>query len=436
MSKIEAGRFSVNVTEFDFIKMCENSVNVIAEQAREKNITVKHDYHYRFDNMIRSDEMRISQIIVNLLSNAVKFTPEGGQINLDAYVSEDKNHHLLTVSITDSGIGIERSMLPKLFSSFEQGDNSITRRYGGTGLGLSICKHIAELLGGRIEVESEQGKGSKFTFSIPFSWGKEINDEVSGTFVEDLSILVVDDENNITEYFHDLINSYGVAADIASDGLKAVEMIRAHTYDIVFLDWNLPGRSGGDVAHIIREISPSTKVIIISAYDWDDIAATLTGTNIADFIRKPVPPSDIYTRIVQALNISKEPESRIDLTGKHILLVADIEMNRMIVTGLLEDSGCTIDEAENGQIAVELVRTNTYDLVLMDMQMPVMDGLTATRRIREFNTEIPIIAMTANAFTEDAERCLEAGMNGHIGKPLDTDKFTRILRHFLLGLPL
>jgi CheY-like chemotaxis protein/two-component sensor histidine kinase len=431
MSKIESGKFTINISEFDFTKMCDYSVNVIAEQAKEKNIKLKYDYHTRFESMIRTDELRLSQIIVNLLSNAVKFTPEGGEINLDAEVVTETHGHMLTISVSDTGIGIDPEILPKLFSSFEQGDNSITRRFGGTGLGLSICKNITELLKGTITVESEIGKGTTFTVSIPITWGREIALIKPGTLADNISVLVVDDENSITEYFRELIESYGITADVANDGLSAVEMSRQQTYDIVFLDWNIPNKNGGEVARAIGEISPDTKIILISAYDWDEIVESLRGASITDFIRKPVPPSEIYSRIVQAVNVNKIPDSNIDLTGNRLLLVEDIEMNRMIVTELLEDSGCVIDEAENGEIALKLIKQNHYDMILMDMQMPVMDGLTTTKEIRKFDTEIPIIAMTANAFKEDAERCIAAGMNGHIGKPLDTEKFIRILKQYL-----
>jgi signal transduction histidine kinase/CheY-like chemotaxis protein len=432
MSKIESGKFTVTAAEFDFTKMCGNCVNVISEQAHEKNIKLSYDYHYRFEQMVVSDELRISQIIVNLLSNAVKFTPEGGEIKLDAYVKDVENGHRLIVSVTDTGIGIAPEAVPKLFNSFEQADNSITRRFGGTGLGLSICKNIAQLLGGSIEAESEAGKGSKFTFSVPIHWGKDIRSPGAGSLADNISVLVVDDDSSITEYFGELIKSYGIKADITYDGLSAVEMMKQRTYDIVFLDWNIPGKNGAQVVSEARKISPQTKIILISAYDWDEIVDTVGGMNISDYIRKPVPPSEIYTRIVQASNISDIPFTTLDLTGKHLLIAEDIEMNRMIVTGLLEDTGCVIDEAENGQIAVRLAGENHYDLILMDMQMPVMDGLTATREIRKFDKDIPIIAMTANAFKEDADRCIEAGMDGHIGKPLDTDKFTRVLLKYLM----
>jgi signal transduction histidine kinase/DNA-binding response OmpR family regulator len=431
MSKIESGRLSIAANEFDFTKMCENAINVMAEQAREKRIELKHDYHFRFNRCMYADELRISQVIVNHLSNAVKFTPEGGEVRLDADAETRGNKHFLTVKVSDTGIGIAPENLDKLFNSFEQADNSITRRFGGTGLGLAICKRIIELLGGSISVKSEVGAGSVFAFEVPFSWGADLSAVKDGKTAANIAVLVVDDEKSITEYFEELLKMYGITADTANDGETAIAKAADREYDIVFLDWFMPGLTGSDVAKKIREITPSSKIIMISSYDWAEISHTVRDFGVTDFISKPVPPSDIYSKIVQAVNISTVTGDDTDFSGKRLLLVEDVEMNRMIVNGLLEDSGCIIDEAENGQIAVDLVKEHTYDLVLMDMQMPVMDGLTATREIRAFNTSVPIIAMTANAFKEDADRCIAAGMNGHIAKPLDTDVFMRVLRQWL-----
>jgi signal transduction histidine kinase/CheY-like chemotaxis protein len=436
MSKIESGKLTMHVSEFNFTQMCDNTVNVIAEQAREKTIKIHYEYHSRFDHLICSDELRISQIILNFLSNAVKFTPDGGEIKLDASVKSLEDRDLLTISVADNGIGIAPEVLPKLFNSFEQADNTITRRFGGSGLGLAICKNIAELLGGTISAVSKPGEGSTFTFTVPITWGEPVHKDDGAPLTETVSILVVDDEANTTEYFREIIQSYGLCADIANDGQTAIELLKQRKYDLVFLDWNMPEKNGAQVAREIRELSPSTKIHLISAYDWDIISATLVGTSISDYMRKPASPSDIYSRIVQVINTNRVPEYNLPLFGKRILLVEDIDMNRMIVTALLDETGCIIDEAENGQIATYMAHENAYDLILMDMQMPVMDGLTATREIRKFNAEVPIVAMTANAFQEDADRCIEAGMNGHLGKPLDSEKFTRVLRHYLLGTPL
>ncbi|MDR0974886.1 MAG: response regulator [Ruminococcus sp.] len=432
MSKIESGKLTISANEFDFTKMIENAVNVISEQAREKNIAFKHDYHYRFSRTVFADELRISQIVVNLLSNAVKFTPEGGEIRLDADVNEDDDGNLrLNISVIDNGIGIAPENIGKLFKSFEQADNTITRSYGGTGLGLAICKRIADLMNGDITVKSEPGVGSKFEFTAPFSWGSPLTAVSTGKTAANIKILVADDEQPITLYFSELLLTYGIVADTVDNGFDAVKMAKTTNYDIVFLDWNMPGYSGEDVARDISAISPSTKIIMISGYQWSDMSAALRKYGVTDYIMKPVPPSDIYSKIIQAVNINVSLGEDLNLSGKKILLVEDVEMNRMIVTGLLEDSGAIIIEAENGQIAVDEARQNKFDLILMDMQMPVMDGLTATREIRKFDKDTPIIAMTANAFKEDAERCIAAGMNAHIAKPLDTDVFLSTLKNYL-----
>jgi CheY-like chemotaxis protein len=303
ISKIESGKMEIVREDFDFCKMMRNSINVIAPLAKEKNITLDAPKTLKFKNYLISDELRLSQFIVNLLSNAVKFTPEGGTVSVRGSLSDAG---ILSVSVSDTGIGIAPENLTKLFDSFEQADTSITRRFVGTGLGLAICKKISELMHGDLSVTSEQGKGSTFTISIPAVFGGEI----------------VDAENQTEEIL-------------------------------------------------------------------------------------------------------------VGFKGKRILVTEDVEVNRLIVSALLEDSGCIIDEAENGEIAVSLAKENSYDLIRMDMQMPVMDGLTATRKIRGFDGIVPIIAMTANAFKEDEKRCKDAGMNDHISKPIDADKFLRVLSSYL-----
>jgi signal transduction histidine kinase/PAS domain-containing protein len=309
MSKIESGKLQISENEFDYIKMIENAVNVVSDRALDKRITIKILYNTKITRFMFADELRLSQVIVNLLSNAVKFTSDCGEIKLITEIIHENN---LRISCQDNGIGISKNAMEKLFNSFEQADKSITRQYGGTGLGLAISKQIVELMGGSIEVESEEGHGSTFTFTIPISWSEKL-----------LQIDDVDSEFNEDENNH-------------------------------------------------------------SVFD-----------------------------------------------GKRILLVEDVEVNRMIVSAMLEETGCIIDEAENGQVAVNMVKNAAYNLILMDMQMPVMDGLTATIEIRQFNKTIPIIAMTANAFKEDAEACIAAGMNAHVAKPIDGDSFMALLTDYL-----
>ncbi|MDR0946655.1 MAG: response regulator [Ruminococcus sp.] len=309
MSKIESGKLEISETSFDYKKMIENAVNVIADKAVDKGIEVNVVFNSPIKRMIWADELRLSQVIVNLLSNAVKFTPDCGHITLTTDII---GQNRLRITCTDTGIGISPSSMEKLFNSFEQADKSITRQYGGTGLGLAISKQIVELMGGEIFVESKEGVGSTFAFEIPIEWSGEIHYSEDGS---------------------DVLDNTGNCNDI--------------------------------------------------------------------------------------------------FCGKRILLVEDVEVNRMIVTMLLEETGCVIDEAENGQIAVDFASNSAYNLILMDMQMPVMDGLTATREIRKFNKTVPIIAMTANAFKEDADACINAGMNAHLAKPIDNEIFLALLTEYL-----
>jgi signal transduction histidine kinase/CheY-like chemotaxis protein len=310
ISKIESGKMEINKTEFDFSNMLSKSINVITEMAREKNLTViinKNGPLESLDRYVYADELRFSQILVNLLSNAVKFTPEGGTITINiALEGSETDSPYMTLSVCDTGIGIAPENLSKLFDSFEQADNTITRVYGGTGLGLAISKKIAELMDGTLSVTSEVGVGSQFSATAPVSLG---------------------------------------------------EKITAHR-------------------------------------------------------------NEIHTAMPA-------------LSGKRILIVEDVEINRLIASSLLEEYDCIISEAENGKIALEMAKDQSFDIILMDMQMPVMDGLTATREMRKAGIAIPIIAMTANAFREDAERCLEAGMNDHISKPINAAHFLRVLGRFL-----
>jgi signal transduction histidine kinase/DNA-binding response OmpR family regulator len=437
MSKIESGKLQISENEFDYMKMCENAANVIADKAIEKRIALKTVYNAQFTRLMWGDELRISQVIVNLLSNAVKFTPEGGFITLTTDVLDDK---ILRVTCVDNGIGINPEALPKLFLNFEQADKTITRQYGGTGLGLAICKQIVELMHGTIWVESTEGVGSTFTFEIPIEWRGSIRISANlGGAIANTRILVVDDESEISEYFAELLKGYYIQADTAESGMEAITYANksredGRPYHIAFIDWMMPELSGAETAEAILEILPDCKIIIISAFGWNEIKDSLgeaAGRYAIGFMPKPIPPSDIYNRIVSLLDIEVCNTNTTDFKGKRILLVEDVEVNRLIVTDLLEDTGCIIDEAENGQIAVDMAGGQYYDLILMDMQMPVMDGLTATRKIRAFDSDTPIIAMTANAFREDAEACLAAGMNAHISKPLDNDVFIRTLTEYL-----
>jgi signal transduction histidine kinase/CheY-like chemotaxis protein/PAS domain-containing protein len=439
MSKIESGKMEISENEFDYIRACDHAVNAISDQAREKHISLNTVYNASFSRLIWTDELRISQVLLNLLSNAVKFTSEGGIITVTSDVIDG---HILRVSCADNGIGVNEEDIPKLFNKFEQADKSITRQYGGTGLGLAICKQILDLMGGSIYVSSVPGQGSVFTFEVPIEWrGPIVSPNSVVTALENTRVLVVDDEPAITEYFSEVLKEYYISADTAMNGHEALALTKQalemeRPYKIAFIDWHMPGYSGAQTALCLHDLCPTCKIIIISNSDWSDIRDTFSDgllNGVIEYMPKPIPPSDIYNRIVKTLNIDVSFSNANDFSGKRILLVEDVEVNRLIVTAMLEDTGCIIDEAENGQVGVDMTRAANYDLILMDMQMPVMDGLTATRTIRSFNTVVPIIAMTANAFKEDADACLRAGMNAHLAKPIDNESFMRLLSDYLVG---
>lgn len=402
--------------------------------------------------MIVSDELRLSQVLINLLNNAIKFTPPGGRITLKINQLPDCDTGKIKIhaEVIDTGIGIDKEAQAKLFNSFEQADGSITRQYGGTGLGLAICKKIIELMGGNIWVESEPEQGTRFLFEVEAVLGDTLP-VVSGKKADPhgMRVLVVDDQKDVLEYFEKILSGFGIHCDTALSGREAVALVRKCTeekifYDMVFIDWHMPDMKGGDTAEKIREIAGGhTVVVMISVSDWEDIEKEAKAHGVTNFLAKPVLPSTLYNTIVELTHHNPVQETvpaqipDFDWSNKRILLVEDIQVNRVVVEGMLEETGVVIDEAENGQEAVEKFERNgdQYDLILMDVQMPIMDGLEATRQIRLLGTEkatkIPIIAMTANAFKEDEQICLEAGMNRHLAKPLPIDELYAVLAEYL-----
>ena len=441
MSKIEADKFEINVEEFDFEKMLMNITNMVSFRMDEKS----HNFMVHFDQTISpcivSDEQRLSQVIVNLLSNAVKFTPERGTIGLyiecvDTYEYEIK----LKFTVSDTGIGISPEQQSKLFTSFEQADGSISRKFGGTGLGLAISKRIVELMGGKIGIESEIGFGTKVIFDIVVGKGsqKGRSDLSQKIDRKNLRILAVDDSPATREYFHHLMTRLKLNYDVAASGAEALNMINAamkngKPYNFFFVDWMMPEMDGVQLATTIKERMPTDAVIImISAARWSDIESQATAAGIDGFIPKPLFPSALVDCINICLGTVSEEDKKIYAEQKNfnfsdyrILLVEDVEVNREIVIALLEDTKIKIDVADNGIEAVEQFTANgdKYDLIFMDIHMPVMDGYEATRKIRASAhpdaKQMPIVAMTANAFREDVERCKESGMNDHISKPIE-----------------
>ena len=451
MSKIEADKFELSFNEFNFEKMLQRVTGVINFKVEEKaqNLFVEIDKDIPLH--LVSDEQRLAQVVTNLLSNAVKFTPEEGSIVLKAEkVTECGDACTIRITVKDSGIGISEEHRDRLFSSFEQADGSISRKYGGTGLGLAISKRIVELMGGHIWIESELGKGSTFIFDIVAARGSEQPDNqfAPGVDWKTLRVLVVDDAPEILDLFTSMFAPYGVRCETALSGFEALELVGEDDkpFDLVFVDWRMPEMNGIELTRLLMDRpGPKPVVVLITAADWMGIEEEARAAGVSRFLQKPIFPS----ALVDCVNESLAPEQSLKehapeddssdgiFAGKRILLAEDVEINREIAMALLEHTGIQIDPAFDGEEAVHAFSEapGRYDLILMDVHMPKVDGYEATRRIRASGLPgaetIPIIAMTANVFREDIERCLASGMNDHLGKPIDPDAVIATLRNWL-----
>lgn len=441
-SKIEAGKLTIEKIDFDMYKVIDNVVQLVENQVEIKNLELIVSYAQDVGKNYFGDSLRISQIITNLLSNAVKFTSEG---EIGIYISKASDDRF-RFEIKDSGIGLTPEQVGKLFKSFSQADSSTTRKYGGTGLGLTICKQLTELMGGKIWVESEAGVGSSFIFEIEL---EEKEDEKTYNIFGDKKILVVDDNESWHTILTSTLESFGIDVEHAYDGNEAVEKVAACSdYDLILMDWNMPNLDGIEATRKIQENASLKKiptVVMISAYNEDVIIQSAKEVGIDIFLQKPINPS-ILNDILSGIflddvsiqhSLSETNKSLKDdmqtLAGSYILLTEDNETNQDIIIGLLEDSGIHIDIANDGQEAVDKYSTNPskYELIFMDLQMPVMDGYGATKLIREMNKEIPIIALTANAMLEDIERTQSVGMNEHLNKPIEVEKLYATLLKYL-----
>jgi signal transduction histidine kinase/DNA-binding response OmpR family regulator len=455
MSKIEANKFELSPTKFNFEKLLQRVVNVINFRVDEKNqhFAVRMDKH--IPRVLIGDDQRLAQVITNLLSNAVKFTPDKGTIHLNAFlVKEEDRICTIQIEVRDTGIGIDEKQQSRLFSSFQQADSGISRRFGGTGLGLAISKRIVEMMDGEIWVKSELNRGSTFGFTIRAERGPEEEEDILPVFSrQGLRILVVDDEGEVREYFEDLAARLGFDCDTAANGEEGLECIRRNgPYSIYFVDWKLPGIDGIEFSRQLRASEERQSIVIMmSATEWNMIESEAHGAGVDKYLPKPLFSSVLMDCINECLGVDKlkqveepQPPEEGCFQGLRILLAEDVDINREILLALLEPTRLVVDCAENGAEAVQRFREDPegYRLILMDIQMPEMDGYEATRRIRAIEKErgegdpnqgrgIPIIAMTANVFREDIEKCLEAGMNDHLGKPLNFDEMMEKLHRYL-----
>jgi PAS domain S-box-containing protein len=450
ISKIEANKLELAPVEFNLERMLQKIVNIINFRMDEKHQKFTVNVDRNIPRFVIGDDHRLSQVIMNLLSNAVKFSPENGEIDLDvSLIGEENGICELRIEVSDNGIGISPEQKAKLFNAFQQADSGISREFGGTGLGLSISKHIVELMGGKIRVESEFGKGSCFIFTVKVERGeKNIASMLApGIKWENLRILVVDDERGICTYFEDLLGQLGLNCRTAIDGFDAFKTIEEYgTFDIYFIDWRMPGMDGMELTRKIKvhdQNRPSV-VVMISSVDWTVIKDTALDAGVSKYILKPLFSSAIIDCINECLGLDNSGDDEIDVNTsgkfarKKLLIVEDVEINREIMISLLEDTGINIECAQNGLEAVEMVAASPdkFDIILMDVQMPKMDGFEATRLIRALTVQriknLPIIALTAHVFKSDVEDCLAAGMNDHIGKPLDIEDVMNKLNKYLI----
>jgi two-component system, sensor histidine kinase and response regulator len=447
-SKIEAGKLTVESVEFDLDKVLENVSNLIAEKAEEKGLELIFDIDPSVvSTRLRGDPLRLGQILINFCNNAVKFT-EKGEVVIRAQVLEATgNTQLLKFSVSDTGIGITQAQIGRLFQAFEQADTSTTRQYGGTGLGLAISKRLAELMGGDVGVTSELGKGSTFWFTARL--GKGVTTPRPSVLRSDLHgrrVLVIDDNSQARAVLSSMLMNMAFVADEAASGEEGIEMVcqaakRSEPYEIIFVDWQMPKLDGIETSKRIlalTELSIPPQIVMVTAYGREDVLKQAEDNGLENVLVKPVTSSTLFDTVIDVLRAPSEATDQIEVApsfeiartrGTRVLLVEDNDINQEVAIGLLEDAAIQVDLAENGEIAVRMAQENDYDAVLMDMQMPVMDGIEATRAIRSDPRfqNLPIIAMTANAMATDREQCLKAGMNDHIGKPIDPDQLFSVL---------
>ena len=439
MSRIESGKIHLEEVEVNLSDVLHDLKTIVSGQIYAKQLELYMDATDVADEDVYCDKTRLNQILLNLLSNAIKFTPAGGTVSVRVRQLAGKVHGCgqYEFRIKDNGIGMSPEFAKKIFEPFERERTSTVSRIQGTGLGMAITKNIVDMMGGTIEVQTAQGKGSEFIICVPMRTQAEHRPVEKITELEGLKALVVDDDFNTCDSVTKMLVKVGMRAEWTLSGKEAVLRARqsiemSDVYHAYIIDWRLPDMNGIEVTRQIRSLHDDTPIIILTAYDWSDIEVEAKAAGVTAFCSKPMFMSDLRETLMSALgqkltDASQEllPEEDADFKDRHILLVEDNELNREIAQEILREYGFRVDTAENGAVAVEKVRTaapGSYDLVLMDVQMPVMDGYTATRQIRALEDPalagIPILAMTANAFDEDRRNAMESGMNGFLSKPI------------------
>ena len=454
MSRIESGRLHLEESEVSLSEVLHDIKTIVGGQVHAKQLELYMDVLDVTDEDVCCDRTRLEQILLNLLSNAVKFTPAGGTVSVRVRQLAGTQHGCAQYEfrVRDTGIGMSAAFAKRIFEPFERERTSTVSRIQGTGLGMAITRNIVDMMGGTIEVQTEQGRGTEFTVCLPMRVqtgrrGEEKIEELAG-----LKALVVDDDFNTCDSVTKLLTRVGMRAEWTLSGREAVLRARqsielGDPCRAYIIDWRLPDMNGIEVTRQIRSLNDDTPIIILTAYDWSDIEVEARAAGVTAFCSKPMFLSDLRDTLLTAIGHAAPaaaaepdvlPEAQADFRGRRVLLVEDNELNREIAVEILHEYGFLVDTAENGAIAVDKVQTSPadrYDLVLMDIQMPVMDGYTATRRIRALNdparAAVPIVAMTANVFEEERKRAFDCGMNGFLSKPLVIEALISALRDIL-----
>ncbi len=444
ISKVESGKLSLSPLTFSIVETAENLVNMSQPMIKEKNIQFSFRINRMEKEYLFADQLRLNQIYINILSNAIKYTEPGGRVTVDLReeASEKEGCMKLVYVVSDNGIGMSPEFMEKMFEPFSRQTDSRVNSIQGTGLGLAITRQMVELMNGTIDCRSEVGKGTTFTVVLDIPIAERQLEEMR---FDDIDALIADDDPILLDTAVDTLESLGITAERADNGQDALEMLRRRhedgkDYDVVILDWKMPGMDGiGTIRRIRTEVDARIPILLTSAYDWSDIEDEAKEAGADGFITKPLFRSRLYEKINELFGTEAkavEPEDDYsDLAGINILIAEDNDINWEIISAMLGMFGITTERAENGRICVDKMAASAeerYELIFMDVQMPEMNGLDATRNIRKLENKwaasIPIIAMTADAFSENIAECLEAGMNGHIAKPVDMKLVIREIR--------
>ena len=449
ISKVESGKLKLSPLTFSIVETVENLVNLSQPMVKEKNLEFYFHINRIEKEYLYADQLRLNQIYINILSNAIKYTEPGGRVGVELREEESALSGCvrLTYVVADTGIGMSPEFMATMYQAFSRQTDSRVNSIQGTGLGLAITKQMVELMGGTIDCESEQGKGTTFTVVLDIPVADRQRDDMH---LDSVDVLLIDDDEILLRTESDILESLGAAVEQAHSGAEALKMIGGrheggNDYSIIIIDWKMPEADGIETIRRIRaEVDADIPILLISAYDWSDIEELAKEAGANDFVSKPLFRSTLYDKINALLGAeskSVEPEDDYsDLAGLHILVAEDNDINWEIISAMLSMFGITSERAENGRVCVEMMRTaedDRYTLIFMDIQMPEMNGLDATREIRKLEnprtSSIPIIAMTADAFSENVMECMNAGMNGHIAKPIDIKLVIKEIRRIKEG---